>query len=792
MFIDNKDWEQKKDGQEGDHREEHRKRLMFLGIFSAVLVVIIVIVFFLIQNFSPSDPGKGREGNTTPTSSPASTSTPTSSQRGELPIRGDNKDGRLGNMTGSITFEAEKLEYGDFYKEPSYDISATSAVNYELPLQVKTDVSNYYDVNRKINLEKEVEHLNKNGFAVISNPYSSQHNNFYSVYKKLSQEEVPLLITSDFLQYYYQNIVKRNFKRIESNIFYNNLWNINEALYKKAKIRYERLRESEGVSSDPYLQAARMEVAFFATALKLLEPEQNQITSSKLTDKTKFSRDEYTEFNIELPGYLRDDVPREVDLILDSSKREARSPVLFYNKNYRQFRVPKNYQDNARLHNFYLASKWLNSVFPLYYKTDKCSECKLDKADWRISMIAAYLMSKDFADEQDIKNEWAQIYKVISYFRGLRDELTYLDYVSSLHRTLGDDYDLKETFLDKELEDIDEKLLSLRKDLVSNFSFSGLEGAHDHTSTSTKKKVGFRVLSQPYTPNEYIFKSLMYPHVGAYKIQRKPYPVTSCERDHTQVRCKGISQDVVNLVYSLPMEKDTFFGRNTNYRNYSQQVNALKEQLSEFDDYTWHGNNYWGIMDMIDNSLEHTPEKISVFRSKEWRERNMDFFLGSLVNAQVSADKININESGQKEELSTSLGGSNSTLEKYSYIEPNLVMVREMRANISMLAQMLEELNISEQVSSVKSNLEKVEKDMKQIESIVEKQLNDKELTQKESDFILNFATRYEVIDDRRKDIKYDHALRENIKGLDLLFFVYKKNGKKVMSVGPIFDYEQR
>ena len=46
----------------------------------------------------------------------------------------------------------------------------------------------------------------------------------------------------------------------------------------------------------------------------------------------------------------------------------TKSPVLLYQRNYQDFKVPNEYKFHAKLYNFYLTTKWLSSNFPLYYQ----------------------------------------------------------------------------------------------------------------------------------------------------------------------------------------------------------------------------------------------------------------------------------------------------------------------------------------------------------------------------------------------------------------------------------------
>ncbi|MDD4819171.1 MAG: DUF3160 domain-containing protein, partial [Candidatus Colwellbacteria bacterium] len=158
----------------------------------------------------------------------------------------------------------EYISFLDFYQKIN-DNFYFQGGGYSLPLNVKTEVANYYDLSRKLNIDSQIDSLNKNGFAIIDNPFSV--NNFYSIYDQLYKNEIPVLITSDFLIYYYQHILKKTFKDIEENIFYNNLWEINYSLYERARIRYEDNFRRVGNVNSRILEAQRLATAYFATSL---------------------------------------------------------------------------------------------------------------------------------------------------------------------------------------------------------------------------------------------------------------------------------------------------------------------------------------------------------------------------------------------------------------------------------------------------------------------------------------------------------------------------------------------
>ena len=192
----------------------------------------------------------------------------------------------------------------------------------------------------------------------------------------------------------YQNILKKSFKDIEANVFYDNLWDINQQLYTVAKTRYEARLSSIGNVNDSVLEGERLETAFFAVALELLKPAVNQVSGGNaVADPSLFTKTEADRFYFVVPPYLRADVLAEEKLIRGAGAPSAKSPVLLYARNYQDFSVPADYRGNAKLNNFYLTTKWLNSVFPLNYRTKDCSNCLFDQADWRINLTAASLIS---------------------------------------------------------------------------------------------------------------------------------------------------------------------------------------------------------------------------------------------------------------------------------------------------------------------------------------------------------------------------------------------------------------
>ena len=721
----------------------------------------------------------------------AKTETPTKNEESQTP----SLPGTLGggdNVEQPKTEEnpdlkGEKITFGAFYKklDEPLDIKITPV---NLPLNTKSQVSNYYDAARKINLDPIINNLNKDGFGTIDNPFTKSKSDFLGTYYELNQRSVPILVTDDFLIYYYQNSLKQIYKDIESSFFYESLWKITYDLYEKANGRYQERRQKLGVSSDALLESERLEAAYFATGLILLRPEENQINSTEdLNDSRRFKPSEASRFNFTPPGYLTDDVNREVALIR-SAKDNIKSPVLLYDRDYKEFRVPDEYLASSKLRNFYLASRWYTSLFPLYFRDKNCPNCVLDREDWIINQTAAHLIASDLSSSQSLKNEWAKIYKVISYFSGLRSELTYLHYEST--RT-----DLfKEAFLEEVLGSGSfERLVSMR-DKIAEIQFQSAEGAYSRSSD--KPVLGMRLLQTFYWPSRSFYNQLLLDstgyHLKPYIGKERASYLSSCQDKEKLYRCRGIGYDILYPVLERkPSSK--FLLDNINYERYDAQVSNIKNQLSTFNQANWHGNNFWTTLNIVSAYTNERIDSLSYQKSDRWTEKKTGTALASLTNLTLPADIWQVARDRQNGGLETS--GSLATL---NYIEPNNSLANELVANTKMLFDALTQLEVIRDNDVKFSDL--LSK-MVSSRSIIRKELSGQSLSNEDYQFINDFIGQFRLLNQGAKvatiefydtKSKRSQVIKQSINDLKILVLVYDKDGKKVLAAGPIFSYKEQ
>ncbi|MFA5894109.1 MAG: DUF3160 domain-containing protein, partial [Candidatus Margulisiibacteriota bacterium] len=693
--------------------------------------------------------------------------------------------------------KAENLAFAQFYKAEANDFKP-KALETKLPLFAKTDLANYYDVSRKLDLDKSLDKINRDGFVLLDNQYAAEADDFYKIFELLAKKEIPQFISGDFLLYYYQNNLKETYKEIESNVFYQDVWTISKSFFDLANTRYKKRRDLVGAVNDPVLEAERLEAAFWAVSLELLKPQPKQINELNKSDAAKFSIKEAADFDFTTPDYLADEVAKETTLIARASGEE-KSPIFLYQKNYSEFSVPPAYLANPKLRNFYLAANWLKSPFPLYYQSESCPDCALDKNDWLINFIAASLITRDFADNQELKNYWAKVYKILAFFQGIRKELTYLNYQEVLKSAYDEAYNPELIFSGPGGQPSFERAMAaaekLADEIQKGYNFGSIVGGLDRADTRNLPKIGMRLLQENFWPNDYIGGKLTGASAGGYL---GPYdrfhpeaglPLSGCAvgREKKIERCTIIGLDVINLFKPLSAQ-DVYFTTNSNYRNYQAQSQEIKQALGKFNVYDWHENNYWTTLDIIKkNLLEANLKTLPTYVSPAaWQAKEVNTALGAWVNLGLPADSFGVG--------SFETGGFGERYKLSGYIEPNLVLVNELSANSKMLEQMFSALKLGANAGFTSKKLNELVEYLDKIKAIVKKELNQEPLDENDQLVLGELIRNTMVVKAGAKSLNLqfkNKSIKESIAGVKLLVVVVALPDKKILTVGPVFNYQE-
>lgn len=752
------------------------KKLLFFIIGLVLLIALIMI--FIFRFYLAKDRG--------PVVIEGPQQEKVESVRPVLPFFDKEELAEITDISTSTDLMIEYLSFSDFYEKSEVKVEAKFE-NYSLPLNTKIEVINYYDISRKINLDPVIDDINEQGFALINNPWASDSFDFYSIYRKLKEKQIPTFISSDFLLYYQQNIMKKAFKDIEENIFYDNLWDISKELYLRAKTRYESRLASIGNINDPLLEGARLETIFFAVSLELLKPLTTQVAPVGVqVSQDKFSVAEANNFFFAAPLNLKDDIESELKLIREA-ELVTKSPILLYSRDYKDFAVPQEYRGQAKLNNFFLASKWLNSVFPLHYQGNDCPKCLLDREDWRINFIASLLISDDFSSLPQIKNRWARIYKVISFFAGLRDDLDYINYRDSLISIFSQDYEIESIFQGSN-EEIDQKLKQVALE-IEKIKFLEIQGGPSTKDLENKTGIGLKVLTDYFSPDNYLLSKLVSPNVGNYLGKGLENNNTACGSSQSIKRCNGSAYDIINLVQ--PLDNYNYFLENSNYTNYQKEASKLRNEIKiGIKNRT---TNYWSFLSLVQDFLNFDKKLMPIFsQTPKWEEKYFNVMAASWGNYHLPFEKFNVNQSIGPKGLDDFSRWSES-----SYIEPNLALLNELISVNKMVLSMFSALRIEVEAKQVVKEISAATDNLEKVRAIIIKEIAGEKLSDTDFEFISDFSSLLEILEPiKNKSFSlnpnsFSQALKGDLSNLKLMVVVNQKEGEKSFSLGPVWNYKE-
>jgi hypothetical protein len=305
------------------------------------------------------------------------------------------------------------------------------------------------------------------------------------------------------------------------------------------------------------------------------------------------------------------------------------------------------------------------------------------------------------------------------------------------------------------------------------------------------------MLAEAQWPSEYIFNNLTATSVGAYRggIAEAANVATACVNKKQKIgeRCMAAALDIANLTTDKAFS-GAYIASNTDYELYSQKIIDLKKELSVFTTASWHSNNFWLALDMIKKNFLTSAAVRPIFaRAENYRQRDLSWALASWVNFQLPPDLFILSEKN-----SSRLTGveEENKLVSYGYIEPNQILAGELSANAEMMIDFLTALKISDQGGAVLYDLKNLKNNLSSVEAIIAKEAKGEMLSEEDYKFISNFYREFAVSKKGEKilEIKGVSAaqkMREKLAGTKLLLVIYKRSEEKIITAGPIFNYEE-
>ena len=667
----------------------------------------------------------------------------------------DNQDSSFNATMNTASQSSFYRYYSKEQPQVEADIPA-----YSLPLKA-SKIANYDDFTQKIPLINESRNLlYKNGFVVIENEVTKNRFNAEQVnttYRDLKVADVPIFITSDSLLHLYHIQFDETLKRAEEEEFYDELWKLDKALLKASMEDYNEAKENNS-SPDEVMEAARRNVAYFAVALSLLEEkaDPNRIIA-KSTGVTGSE-----EYSFEVREYVQEDVETELDFIY--GQRAETSPIFKYTEDYSQYVPRGHYTSSEKLERFFRAMMWHGRICMLLHSDMITAEDP--EKESRIQTMQALLISDYFDRDKNLRDSWDRIYNVTAFYVGFSDDPGPYEYAKSLDTVFGNDrsgvsFDNENlTALKTELEKYEgPKIYGGTGEIIP----AGSE-TENKTLEATK---GFRLMGQRYTPDSYILQQLNPPALNIMDL-------LGSERAREHLRNMSISQSEL----------------------YKTRHQSLEKKFGSFDEDDWNKNLYWAQLYALKPLLVSYPEGYPTFMQTEaWEDKQLNAALSSWT--ELRHDTILF----AKQARSTGVPYIPEEKPVQGYVEPVPEFYARMFALTKMAHNGLAEMQVLDKQSD--KDFTTLENTLEKLMEISVKELENKELTDEEYEFIRNFGQNISpmlenIDEDAQSSVmvadvytgQEGQVLEEGTGKLDLIVVAYKQpDGRIVLGAGPVMSY---
>ncbi|ABE51636.1 DUF3160 domain-containing protein [Methanococcoides burtonii] len=712
-------------------------------------------------------------------------------------VAGEYSTGTL--KTQAIDFsevDDEKMPLVKYYSLEPLDIELKAA-QYDLPLQMD-EISNYDSFSGKVRMDDSaVEQLSEHGFVVISNPFNPVEESISDVYGSLEDKAIPNFITSDSILHIYHIQFDETLRQIEEDVFYDAIWSIDSALL-------DRSMEDYNSSSGDMKEAAKNNVAYFSVALSLLKPVPEQLQIKEYdqfewggseSHDGYFTKEEGDKFQFEIPEIVREEVEAELELINKHSGFSI-SPVFNYQEDYSQYVPRGHYTHSEKLKNYFRTFMW-HGRMSMLLKGDLIESADPEK-DARIQTMSASLIASHMTDKE-IMEKWDRVYGITAFYVGLSDDLGPYEYQEALNSVLGNDPD-PVNLNNETIGELKAKLAECRSPEIYGGTGNCVilpPYTPEQADQCLKDTKGFRLMGQRFIPDSYMFSNLVGTHTGDYLGNRKPEPFTYIDSAAGPVRGFPQGLDMMALLGSERAKVLLDESDDSNYENYDLQYRKLEKEFDSFSDADWNQNLYWSQLYTLKPLLKEYDSGYPTFmQTQNWQDKELNTALASWT--ELRHDTILYS----KPSFTGFLYNMGSTPETpdpiMGYVEPVPEFYNRLLALTRMTRNGLNEIDAIDK--SAEQRLEKLETILQRLTNISRNELENKELTEEDYEFIRTFGDELDVVvagvDERSQkttiiaDVHTDpntgNVLEEGVGYVDLIVVAYMApDGRILLGAGP-------
>jgi len=710
--------------------------------------------------------------------------------------------------------QTEKLSFLEYYSLEPLNITI-QVPQYKLPLKTNK-VSNFQDFNSNISLSSNALNLlGKNGFVVIQNTFNNKEEFITAPYETLKDKEIPIFITSDSLLHLYHIQFDETLRQIEEREFYDTIWDIDKELLEDSIDDYNS-------ASGELKEAAKNNVAYFSVALSLLQPKSDQILECEerdwecqSQDKTAFfTKEELDKYTFTVPDFVKEEVDKELEFI-DAHSGFKESPIFKYTEDYSQYIPRGHYTRSERLKNYFKGFMWHGRISMLL-KGDLFPPSIDGEKEARIQTMSASLIASQLISTEEIISKWDRIYAVTAFYVGLSDDLGPYEYIESINSVFGSTFDANDMNEDT-IGQLKAKLAEYQPPAIYGGTGFAVDGGcsvappftPEQSDKCLENTKGFRFMGQRFIPDSYMFQNLVFSYVtkhlsmGTSNWNGNPFTSGLIDTPEGPIVARVFPRglDVMALLGSERAKGLITELGDDQYDKYDKKFAELKEEFNEFSVEEWNKNLYWAWLNSLKPLLKDFDEGYPTFmQTQAWQDKELTTALASWT--ELRHDTILYAKQSYTMASTTGTPIVPPEPEVVGYVEPVPEFYNRLLALTKMTNKGLDEMNVLDESS--KARLESLERILERLVEISKQELENKELTQEDYDFIKNFgdelkgviadvddkARKTTIVADVHTDGNSGKVLEEGVGYVDLIVVAYKvPDGRVLIGAGPVMTY---
>jgi hypothetical protein len=387
---------------------------------------------------------------------------------------------------------------------------------------------------------------------------------FYELYERARYDTIPVFVSSDSLLHVYHLLFDKTLRRAETAAFIPMLIRLDAELLRASVAQYEAL------AGTPWAEAARRNAAYFAVAVKLLDPAW------------------------ELPDGLRD--LAEPDLASIEAHAgpgpSAIFPGYLLGEDWSQYVPRGHYTKSEELGRYFRAMMWHGRM------TFRAA----DETETRQAALLTQAYRQTEVDGLPAADVWAGIYEPTVFFVGRSDDLTPEEYSQALATAYGEAADPREL--------LDEAKFAAFRAAAAELRPPHIMGMVVAEGTPLEETQGLRLMGQRFVPDAFVFQQLVSPSVEGRGLPSSldVFAAIGSERALAHLEAAGAT--------ALP--------------RYDEELAELQATFAGYGDDVWTQNLYWSWIHSLRPLLEPAGDGYPQFmRSEAWRDKQLTTALGS-------------------------------------------------------------------------------------------------------------------------------------------------------------------